>query len=163
MPMSKKCKRISNSGLRAIRKYCRSVDFLTLDALEPKDEYDRLYNENQVIENVKMTLSCIYQQNPAEKAFLDASLNPQGNAIIIGMTRELEDLGVIGTETSDYIRIPDTMLGCHVRVDGLRYRIIQCVMTSYLEGYPLMYSISLGFDETDNEVKDTVTLYGSRV
>lgn len=160
MAMSKRCTRISNSGLRAIRKHCRQVDFYTLDALEPKDDYERLYNENKVIENVKMTLSCIYQQNPAEKAFLDAQLNPQGDAIIMGMTRELEDLGVIGSETEDYVRIPEVMLGCHVRVDGLRYRIIQCVITSYLEGYPLMYSISLNYDETDNEVKDTVTLYG---
>lgn len=159
MPMSKRCVRVSKSGLRAITKNCRTVSFHTLEPLEPKSEYDRLYNENQVIENVLVKLNCIYHQNPSEDMFKDCQLNPQGDAIIIGMTYELEQQELIGTETDDYIHIPDKLLACHVKVDTLQYKVNQITLTSFLEGYPLTYSMSLSLDDTNNITKDKVTLY----
>lgn len=159
MAMSKRCLRISKSGKRAIAKNCRTSNFYTLEALPPQSEYERLYQDNQVIENVVVVLNTIYMQNPSEKVFMDNQLNPQGDALIIGMTRELEEQGLIGSETDDYLHIPDKLLACHVKVDNLKYVINQISLTSMLEGYPLTYSMSLSFEDRESIVKDTVTPY----
>lgn len=161
MPMSKRCLRISKSGKRAISKNCRTIGFYTLEPLNPKDDYERLYSENKVVENLVVTLNCIYQMNPSEKMFLDSQLNPQGDALIIGMTHELEENELIGSETDDYLHIPDKLSGCHVRVDNLKYFIKQITLTSFLEGYPLTYSMSLSFDDREGIVADTAVLYGN--
>lgn len=163
MSMSKRCKRISNYGRRAIKKHCREVSFRCLTEAKPTDDYERLYGEYKVIESVAMTLHCIYQQNPTEKMYEDAQLKAQGDAIIMGMSFELEELGIIGTETDDYIKIPTVVAACHVKIDSLRYTIAEVTMTSFLEGYPLMYSMSLKLDETPNEVAESMSLYGSSV
>lgn len=163
MAMSKRCLRISKSGLRAISKNCRKVSFLRLDQIEPQDDYERLYNENKVIELIPLSVDCIYQQNPSEEMFADAQLKAQGDAIITGMSYQLEQIGIIGSETDDYLHIPTTVMACHVEVDSLRYKVMQCTMTSFLEGYPLMYAMSLELDVTDNEVKESMSLYGSEI
>lgn len=153
--MSERCKRISKKGIAAMTKHGRIVKFCSLTTQPAKDEYQRLYNENETTENELMTLNCLYTQKPSEKVFKDNELNPQGDAVVSLMTYQLEQLNIIGETLDDYNRVAQMILGCRVVVDTLRYTVIQCVTTSVLEGYPLQLAMSLNLlQQPEKEMVD---------
>ena len=139
----KRCISISKKFERAINKYGSMIDIIMLTEGEPESQYDILYGQSEfdVAEDIHMKVLLLI--NPAEETYKDMHLEVNGDAVMVCMSYTVQDIGLIGNTLNDYLRIPEVLVGNHVKFGNLIYRIDEVKQTDIFMGFPLVAQCAL--------------------